>query len=240
MLYSYIVFETPYNDSTAYPYIKRPSLIQPDFDGPHQLYGGFAYATCEIRHLTSAVTRTGQSVDTEVVDTLKGTSEDRLLALANLKQPSQMTNLDFNLELCRLAALIYIKHALRTDRLFRPDTQDLKDRIMMLVQEMEGRRCEVNRERPQHGSHVQIWALFRTGLLAVDDKEEEWFADRVARRMRGAGMVVWKDLDVGLRRVCWIDEIYISGNSGIRTERCESLWRRVERINERYWVSLAQ
>ena len=154
-----------------------------------------------------------------------------------------MTSLEVNLELCRLTALIYIKHALRTDRLFRSDTQDLKAQIMILVREMETRkRWSVEKpERPEHGSHIQIWALFRTGLLAVNDEEEEWFAKRVAHRMRGAGMVVWMDLEVGLRRFCWMDEIKVWGNSdNIRTEKCDSLWRKVEKTNESYWKSLAE
>ncbi|KAL8797272.1 MAG: hypothetical protein Q9195_000425 [Heterodermia aff. obscurata] len=239
LLYSYVVFETPCKDSTAYQFSEPPSLIEPDFDGPHQLYGGFAYATCEIRHLTSAVTGMGQSIDAGLVDDLKRTSEKRLLSLANPKPASDMSSLEFNLELCRLAALIYIKQTLRADRLSRPDTQELKARVMMLVREMEARRCLVQPERPQHSSHVQIWALFRTGLLAVDDEEEEWFATRVAHRMRGAGMVTWKDLEVGLQRVCWRDEIKADGNNDIRTEKCNSLWRKVEKINESYWKPLA-
>ena len=182
----------------------------------------------------------GRSVDTSFVDSLKRTSEKRLLSLENPKQPSHMTGLEFNLEFCRLAALIYIKHALRTDLLFRSDTLELKARIMMLFREMETRRYSVSAERPSHGSHLQIWVLFRTGLLAVDDEEEEWFAVRVAHRMRGAGMVTWMDLEVGLRRVCWMDEIKVRGNSDMRTEKCDSLWRKVEKINESYWKSLAR
>ena len=69
-----------------------------------------------------------------------------------------------------------------------------------------------------------MWALFGTGLLTVEDEEEEWFAERITSRVRATGIVSWKDMGRALRRICWMTEL--------ETEKCRGLWRRVEVINE--------
>lgn len=180
-----------------------------------------------MRQLTSAVSNKDE-IDFEAITGLQTTIESRLRSLEVLRRPSGLTSLDYLLEICRLAAVIYTKQALKTDYHSRYHTQGLKARIVTLVNEMERRKRSVktDKPKPEPGSRELIWALFRTGLLTVEDEEEKWFAERIASRVRAAGMVTWKDMEGGLRRICWMTEL--------ETEKCRSLWRRVERINEVY------
>ena len=179
-----------------------------------------------MRELTSAVSSKDRLIDFDAITRLQTTIESRLRSLEVQRRPSGLTSLDYLLEICRLAAVIYTKQALKTDYHSRYDTQGLKARIVALVNEIERRKCSVNAEKPEPGSRELIWALFRTGLLTVEDEEEEWFAELIASRVRAAGIVTWKDMEGGLRRICWMSEL--------KTNKCRNLWKRVERINEGY------
>ena len=204
----------------------RPSLSSPEVDSPQQILGGLSYGAHEMRLLTSAVSDKDSLIDFEAITRLQATIESRLRSLETQRRPSGLTSLDYLLEICRLAAVIYTKQAIKTDYQSRYDTQGLKARIVALVSEIERRQCSVDPDKPEPGSQELIWALFRTGLLTVEDEEEEWFAERIASRVRAAGIVTWKDMEKGLRRICWMSEL--------KTNKCVSLWRRVERINEGY------
>ena len=181
-----------------------------------------------MRALTSAVSNKDSLIDFEAITRLQTTIESRLRSLEVQRRPSGLTSLDYLLEICRLAAVIYTKHALKTDYHSRYDTEGLKGRIVAIVGEMEKRNCFVKPDKPEPGSRELMWALFRTGLLTVEDEEEEWFAERIASRVRAVGIVTWKDMEASLRRICWMTEL--------KTNKCRNLWRRVEMINEGYNV----
>ena len=222
LLYSLVGSGASHNESTP----GSPSLTSPEVDSPHQILGGLSYGAYEMRALTSAVSSNDSLIDFEAITRLQATIESRLRSLETQRRPSGLTSLDYLLEICRLAAVIYTKQALKTDYQSRYDTQGLKARVVTLVSELERRKCSVKPDKPDVGSKELIWALFRTGLLTVEDEEEEWFAERIASRVRAAGIVTWKDMEGDLRKICWMTEL--------KTNKCRSLWRRVERINEAY------
>ncbi|KAL8787097.1 MAG: hypothetical protein Q9195_007925 [Heterodermia aff. obscurata] len=222
LLYSLVSSDRPQNQSTP----GRPSIISSEVDSPQEILGGLSYGAYEMRQLTSAVSNNESLIDFEAITRLQTTIESRLRSLEIQRRPSGLTSLDYLLEICRLAAVIYTKHALKTDYQSRYDTQGLKARIVAIVEEMERRKCFVKPDKPEPGSRELMWALFRTGLLTVEDEEEEWFAERIASRVRAAGIVTWKDMEDGLRRICWMTEL--------KTKKCRNLWRRVEIINEGY------
>ena len=150
----------------------------------------------------------------------------RLLSITNQKPVSEMTNLDYHVETCRLAALIYIKLALHMYFPICAIMQSLKAQLMNLIKQGEA-NCTIGvGARPQPGSIT--WALFMGGIISLDKDEEEWFAQRLAKGIRASGVESWTEMEERLRQICWLDKL--------NTPTCRSLWSRVEAIHAEYWA----
>ena len=148
----------------------------------------------------------------------------RLLSLANNKQALEMTNLDYTVEICRLAALIYIKVALDTDTALCATVQSLNSQLMQLIRQGEANGTVGVGARKQPVSVG--WALFVGGSLTINKEEHEWFAQRLAKGIRASGVETWPELERRLRQICWLDKL--------NTSTCRSLWGRIIVIHAEY------
>ena len=151
----------------------------------------------------------------------------RLLSLANRKPASMMTSVDYHIELCRLAALIYIKIALHMYMPLCGMSQRLKNQLISLIKQGEANGASVFGCHPQPFSVT--WALFIGGIISLNKEEEEWFAQRLSRGTRVLGVEAWAEMEARLRTICWRDKL--------NTPTCVSLWRRVEDIHAKYWAA---
>lgn len=150
-----------------------------------------------------------------------------LLSIANQKPALEMTNLDYHVETCRLAALIYIKLALHMYAPLCAITRGLKAQLMNLIEQGEA-NCTIGLGARQQPASIR-WALFIGGILSLNKEEEEWFAVRLAKGIRVSGLKTWAEMEKHLGQICWRDEL--------NTPICRSVWRRVERIHAEYWAA---
>ena len=70
------------------------------------------------------------------------------------------------------------------------------------------------------------WALFVVGSLSFDKGEQEWFAQRLAKGVRGSRVESWEEMEGYLRQICWLDKL--------NTATCRELWRRIGEINREF------
>ena len=115
--------------------------------------------------------------------------EHRILNMARSastqKPRSMMTRDDYTLELCRLAALIYLKCGLHMFLPMCSILDSLKEQIMQLTLDGE-RYCAIGISgKVQPG--CATWGLFMASLLSSTPQEEEFFASRIAKGTRSVG-----------------------------------------------------
>ena len=115
--------------------------------------------------------------------------EHRILNMARSpstqKPRDVMTRDDYTLELCRLAALIYLKCGLH---MFLPMCSilvSLKEQIMQLTRDGEKYRAIGISGKVQPG--CATWGLFMASLLSSSPEEEEFFASRIAKGTQSVG-----------------------------------------------------
>ena len=189
-------------------------------------------ATCfhDMRCLSLTLTNWDQSQTTlEVMSfcEMRTNIAHRLLSIANQKLASEMTNLDYHIEICRLAALIYIKIALHTYSPLCATIRSLKAELIDLIKQGEA-NCTIGvGARPQPCSIT--WALFVGGMLSLNEEEEEWFAQRLAKGIRASGVETWAEMEERLGQICWIEMLHAS--------TCRRLWRRLECMHAEYWAT---
>lgn len=200
--------------------------IAPNFDIPHQLYGQLAAVFHDIRYLTFVYTCPSESytkVDFLLFSKLRAATENRLLCLKSQKRASEMTNLDHHLEICRLAALIYIQRALLG---FLPPYAVTCSMKLQLMRAFTAKEEKPVLEEESLQPNILIWALFMGGILSTNQEEEYWFAQRIAQGMRATCIPTWAHMVGRLEQVCWMDRLY--------TPVCKKLWTRIGNIMEEY------
>ena len=148
----------------------------------------------------------------------------RLLSVANPKPPLEMSNLDYQVEICRLGALTYIKAVLSPSTHLCATICNLRSQLMSLIKQGEASgTVGVGARR----SPISIsWALFVVGSLSLDTKEQEWFAQRLAKGIRASSVKTWSEMEGHLRQICWLDKL--------NTSTCRNLWNRILVINAEY------
>ena len=186
-------------------------------------------ATCfeKMRHLSRMVDHRAGNQDTIDIMAFNKTRTaivHRLFSIANQKPANEMTNIDYNAELCRLAALIYIKVALHMYTPLCAIIRTLKSQLMDLVKQGEA-NCTIGAgARPQ--LYSVTWAFFVGGTLSLKKEEEEWFAQRLAKGIRATRVKTWAEMEDRLRQICWLDKL--------NTPTCRSLWDRIQAIIAEY------
>lgn len=203
--------------------------IFPEIGLSTDLCGEISASFENMRYLSEMMTKCSQpqtTLDIMCFSKMRTEVFLRLLSFANQKPASEMTILDYHVELCRLAAMIYIKVALYMYFPLCALVRSLKTQLMDLIEQGESNGTIGTGSRPQPGSVT--WALFVGGVLSLNKEEEEWFAQRLARGIRASGVETWADMEQRLRQTCWLDKL--------NTPTCRSLWSRVATIHAEHWA----
>lgn len=175
-----------------------------------------------MRYLSQITTKRNKSQATMEImsfDKMRTEIVLRLMSFANQKPVSEMTILDYHIETCRLAALMYIKVALHMYFPLCAVVRRLKAQLMKLIEQGEANRTIGLGAQP--GSIT--WALFVGGVLSLNKEEEEWFALRLAGGIRASGVETWAEMEERLGQICWLDKL--------NTPTCLRLWSRIEAIH---------
>lgn len=225
---------TPHFEQTPCCLLIRGSLpcsnpSFPDFGLSTDICGEIAASFENMRSLSQMMTKCSQPQTTLDIMSFSGMRTEvfiRLLSFANQKPASEMTIIDYHVEICRLAALAYIIVAIHMYLPICAIVRSLKTQLMNLIEQGEANGTIGVGGRPQPGSVT--WALFVGGILSLNQEEEEWFAQRLARGIRASGVETWAEMEERLRQTCWLDKL--------NTPTCRSLWSRVERIHAEHWA----
>jgi hypothetical protein len=184
----------------------------------------------ELRQLTAlkAAIEANASVtidDIMAFDKRRNMLEERILCLQHILLTT--TRIDFNsqlLEICCLAASIYIILAFRNFRSEFSILRTLKEDLMTSVLKIEAVFVTLqgmpDEELPC--AELLVWALFIGGSLALDTAEKTWFADRISLVIPWAQVASWEEAEACLGRLLWIDKL--------NNAACRLLWDEVEGI----------
>ncbi|KAG6988597.1 hypothetical protein G7Y79_00070g096960 [Physcia stellaris] len=142
MLYCCVMVESPHGDvdSSSFSSCGPNASVVPEFDLPHQLYRRLAAIFRDMQYVTKLSTvpsGTFSEMDYMRSCKIRAQLQHRLLSLRLDKAASEMNDLDFHLDICRIAALIYIPRALGA---FMPPItvlQSLKLQLMTAFKEKE-------------------------------------------------------------------------------------------------------
>lgn len=119
---------------------------------------------------------------------VRTTVEHRILAMARLsshKPRNMMTCDEYALEICRRAALVFIKCGLHMYLPICTILVSLKEQIMQLMRDEET-YCGIGTSGRREDERT-LWAILIGSLLAVTPEEEVFFAKRIAERTRIIG-----------------------------------------------------
>ena len=163
---------------------------------------------------------------------MRTTIEDRLRSLTQYidKPEGEIISLECYLETLRLGALIYLEIALHPS--IHPNFRSSNTKALAIQQQTlsllkRGELACIIGVRPCPEPGGITWALFDGGILAADEDEEAWWAQRIARGARTAGIREWAEMEAQLRKIAWRHEL--SRGS------CTRLWKQVGSINRGFW-----
>lgn len=224
----------PRHEPTPYCHLVRGSLPynDPIISGlglSTELCGEIATCFQSMRYLTEKINSWDEFQTTAEFTSFSEIRTDtvhRLLSIADTKPALTMTNLDYQTETCRLAALIYIRAVLQRDTPLCATVRILKDQLMQLIKRGEANGTIGVGARQQPASVT--WALFVSGSMSLNKEEREWFAQRLAKGIRASGVDTWPEMEDRLRQICWLDNL--------NTPTCQSLWSRIMVIHAEYWA----
>ena len=118
----------------------------------------------------------------------------------------------------RLSGLIYLNLVLRAIPLVGKVLQALKSQLMRVVGGFAVERLSFS--YVECAPRMVIWVYTLGGLLALDDSEKLWFAERVVKVLKDAGIRYWEEYVVVLEAILW---------AGRLKERAEKgLWRKMQ------------
>ena len=186
-----------------------------------------ATAFRSMRYLTQILGNGTDLLPASKTTPFRETREDtvhRLLSVAKTKPPLEMSRIDYQIEMCRLAALIYIEVALHPSVNLCTTTYNLRSQLMKLMKQAEINGTVGVGARP---APISIfWALFVVGSLSLNKEEEEFFAQRLAKGIRASSVETWSEMEGHLRQICWLDKL--------NTSTCRELWSRIMAINAKW------
>ena len=135
--------------------------IFPELDLSTELCGEITASFQSMRDLTQ-ISNSGDQFKT-ILDRIsfakmRTNTVHRLLSVANQKPASEMANLDYHIETCRLAALIYIKLALHMYAPLCAITRGLKTQLMNLIEQGEA-NCTIGLGARQQPGSIRWYPL---------------------------------------------------------------------------------
>ena len=223
---------TPFGNNIRFPNTKSP-----DLGLAHDLKGELSTCLQDLRYLTNEIIFQEQAIGTDrqytisekvTFSTMHKALTHRLLCLKIQKPSLEMSQSDYHFEMCRIAALIYVRIALPIAIRNELIASSQKVQITDLLRSYESM---YNSNKVDLAPDVFVWILSIVGLLSSDDKEEIWSAQHLAKIARAAGISSWVQMENRLKHICWTDRL--------NTPTCKSVWRRVESINAHYWDAQA-
>ena len=149
----------------------------------------------DIRHFTlklDSQNGTTTRSDPETLSRIRSMFEHRLLMLHVWKPRADMTLLDYQLQACRLVALIYLKCICRNFTPYCDLVKSSRDQLRGLVDEAEFRGFDAIDIQLRRGQ--RSWAVSIGGSQSVDIGENDWFIARIAKSKVREGSV-----GIGLR-----------------------------------------
>ena len=133
---------------------------------------------------------------------LRSTIEHRLLSLPSQRDFHVGTPQEWHVEeSCRVATLIYINYVLREFHYSFALLKVLKRKLMDECEEHGRSGGDVTDEDELE---LLLWSLCMGAVLALDECEEDWFAERVAKAVVRMGLEGWLEVEVCLMRVLWV------------------------------------
>lgn len=180
----------------------------------------------DLRQLTGLLTSFDHSISLiELIsfDSVRSSIEHRLLSLEIRKPKQQMQDLDYLLEACRLAALIFLNRVFHG---FLPRcsiTKQLKCQLKELLLEKESQI--VHEICPQMQRGYYTWALCMGGIHSLGDEDITFFAKRIAistQVWQMQGFSGWSEILRRIKRVCW--------TNALQSTECEELGKQVGRF----------
>ena len=129
-----------------------------------------------------------------------------------------MQDLDYLIETCRLAALIFLNRLFDG---FSPVTRQLRFEMKELVLEKESHIVREVSHQMTWGYYA--WALFMGGIHSLEDEDIAFFAKRIAistRVWQAKGFSRWPEILNLMKKVGWIDVL--------QGPECERFGKQVE------------
>lgn len=183
-----------------------------------------------LRRITSALDRSKVSQPASAIavfafNKVRSTVEHQLLSLPASPQEALAppTPHDAHVdEAARVASLIYINYVLRDINISIALLRVLKRKLMDECEQHGASAAEVTDEA---ALRLLLWSVCMGALLAADEREDDWFAERVARAMMRTGLGSWAEVEACLRRFLWVKKMSDSLRGGF--------WLKVEEQLER-------
>ena len=163
---------------------------------------------------------------------MRANLEHRLLKLKAREPPENMTILDYQLEVCRRGALLFLKCVFHKFTAACPILQKAKEDLMNVIR--SGEKHGLKDLDSQLRRAPLTWALFMGGILSHNAEEETWFAMRIAASVKALyplrDSFCWEGMEQYLREIAW--------DESLQTPECMSLWDQVQRhCDSRSWQS---
>ena len=179
-----------------------------------------------MRHLTDLQANLDHSITfTEQIslDNAVFSLEHRLSSLHIRKSSGKMRDLDYVLEACRIAALVFLHGTFHGRTLRCPIIRQLRYRLRELLLEKESQI--IDEIHPELQRVYYTWALYMGGINSFEDEDSHFFAERIATSTRvwqvqGSGG--WPEVLSRIRRVSW--------TNALQSPECERFGKRVERF----------
>lgn len=180
----------------------------------------------DMRHLTDLLCTLNPPIshmERMHVDSVRNGLKHRFLSLNIRKPKGQMQALDYLLEACRIAALIFLNRAFHASWPSCPIIRQLKCQLKELLLEKESYLTEDI--PPQEHSGYYTWALFMGGVHSQKDEDLAFFAERIATSTQvwqAKGFTSWPEILHLLKRVGWINDL--------QSPECDALGKHVDKF----------
>lgn len=209
------------------PFPHPMATFTPDLGKTDELCKEMTTIFENLRYLAneSKSTWSGASVnDIMIFGRMRSTLEHRLVMLKLRKAPKDMTILDYQLEVARRAALIFLRCVFHNYKPVSPILRKSKEELMIVI--IKGEKKGFKQLDLQLRRGPLTWAMFMGGILSLDAEEETWFAMRIATSIKALGPrrdpLCWHEIENYLKEIAWVDSL--------NTPECMSLWDRVRGI----------
>lgn len=180
----------------------------------------------DLRHLTDLLTSSHHSMTLMEVlsfDKIRFSIQHRLLSLKIRKPNQKVQDLDYLLEACRIAALIFLHRVPSTSWPVRSLFRQMKSQLKELLLEKGSQNIQEIKSQLHRGYYT--WVLFIGGIHSQDDEDTAFFARRTAiltRVWQAQGFGSWPETLSRIKGICW--------TNALQGPECERFGKQVERF----------